>query len=61
MLDTDDLKVLIPYKQLASLLSAANELDKLRADVKRCYDQLDAVRQIQTETMDKYIELYKLL
>ena len=61
MPDPNDLQVLIPYKQLDALLTAARELEKLRYEVQRCYDQLDAVRRIQTETMDKYNELYKML
>lgn len=61
MPDPHDLYVLIPYKELDALLTAAREVEKLRFEVRRCYEQLDAVRCIQTETLEKYRELYKLL
>lgn len=56
-----ELYVLIPYSQLEALLSASRELETLREEVKHCNEQLDAVRQIQTETMQKYLDLYKML
>lgn len=61
MSDPSELQVLIPYKDLDALLTAARDLESLRKEVKRCYDQLDCIRRIQTETMEKYQELYKLL
>ena len=61
MVDSNDLMVLIPYKQLDALLTVARELDNFRFEVKRCYEQLDACRGIQVEILDKYKELKDLL
>lgn len=56
-----ELQVLIPYSQLSALLSVASELEDFRKELKCCHEQLDALRGIQTETLDKYLELCKLL
>lgn len=57
----DDIQVLIPYRQLESLLTVSRELEQLRFDVRRCNEQLDSCRMIQTEILEKYQELYKML
>ena len=57
----DDVSVIIPYKQLDALLTAARDLEALRYDLRRCHEQLDALRRMQTECLDKYQELYKML
>lgn len=56
-----DLYVLISYQQLQGLLQAAGELQTLRYDMKRLAEQVEALRGIQTQCLDKYQELYKLL
>ena len=56
-----DLYVLIPYKDLEALLTAARELDSLREELKLYSDQVIALRGIQTECLEKYQELYKML
>ena len=53
--------VTIPMQDLNTLLSAVQELPKIRQELASCYDQLDACRSIQIELMEKYQELYKLL
>ena len=56
-----DLYVLIPYKDLEALLTAARELDALRKELNQYGDQVAALRKIQTDCLEKYMELYKLL
>lgn len=53
--------VSIPLADLDALVSAARRLPELEAELARCYTQLDAVRGIQIQLMDKYKELYKML
>ena len=54
-------QVIIPYKTLCELLEAGQEVKQLRAEVKKLSTQLDAMRVIQRECMNKILELYKLL
>lgn len=61
MPDLGDMYLLISYKQLDSLLSAAKRLPELEKEVSRCYEQLDACRSIQTEILDKYRELEEMI
>ena len=61
MPDLNDLYVLISAQQLDLLLGAVKELPKLQHELKRCYEQLDACRTIQTEVLEKYRELYQML
>lgn len=52
---------MIPYKQLMELLDVAAELPKLRKELRRCQDQVLALRMIQTECMERIGQLEKLL
>lgn len=61
MPDIDSIQVLISYRQLEALLSAARELEDIRSEVKRCHEQIASCRKIQTETLEKYQELYQML
>lgn len=61
MPDPNELYVLIPYKDLEKLLESARELPAIRGELARCYAQLDKLRAIQTQTLDMYKQLYKLL
>lgn len=56
-----DYPVLIPYSQLCDLLEASQQVKEFRAEVKRCYDQVLAMRIIQQECMEKIRELEKLI
>lgn len=61
MPDSANLQVLIPYRDLEALLAAARELPALHTELIRCHEQIAALRTIQAETMDKYLELYKMI
>ena len=52
---------MIPYKQLLELLEVASEVPKLRKELRRCQDQVLALRMIQAECMEKIGQLEKLL
>lgn len=54
-------QVIIPYKQLCELLDAGKEVKSLRGQVKKLSTQLDAMRVIQRECIEKIGELKKLL
>lgn len=54
-------QVIIPYKQLCELLQAGEEVKALRADVKKLSKQIDAMRVIQQECINRIGELKKLL
>ena len=54
-------QIIIPYKQLCELLQAGHEVESLRKEVRRLSKQLDAMRVIQRECIDKIGELRKLL
>ena len=54
-------QVIIPYKQLCELLQAGEEVKILRAEVKQYRKELDAMKVIQRECINKIGELKKLL
>ena len=54
-------QIIIPYKQLCELLQAGEEVKHLRAEVKKLSKQVDAMRVIQQECINKIGELRKLL
>ena len=56
-----NLQVLIPYKDLEALLAAAGQLPVLLKELQDCRDQISALRSIQTETLEKYSELYHMI
>ena len=57
----DQLQVLIPYKDLASLLNAAERVDALEKDVKQLRKELDRCRCTITELNEKCIEIERAL
>lgn len=57
----DDLSVLISYKDLARLMDAARELDKLREDNKRIMDRLGALNNLYSELLHKVNELQRMI
>lgn len=56
-----DAQIMIPYKQLMELLDVASEVPKLRKELRRCQDQVLALRMIQAECMERIGQLEKLL
>lgn len=54
-------QIIIPYKQLCELLQAGEEVKALRAEVKKLSKQLDAMRVVQRECIERIGELKKLL
>lgn len=60
-LGVDDLSVLISYKDLARLMDAARELDKLREDNKRIMDRLGALNNLYSELLHKVNELQRMI
>ena len=56
-----DLYVMIPYRDLEQLLAAARELPQVRAELARCHEQMACFRTTQTEMMEKYQDLYKMI
>ena len=60
-MDSGDLKVLIPYKDLQDLLKAVEEIPQLRKDVKRYLDQVVALKGSYVEVLDRIGELMRLI
>lgn len=54
-------QIIIPYKQLCELLQAGEEVKALRAEVKKLSKQIDAMRLVQRECIERIGELKKLL
>ena len=54
-------QVIIPYSRLCELLQAGEEAQKLRKEVKQLRREVDALRVIQRECIEKIGELKKLL
>lgn len=54
-------QVIIPYKQLCELLQAGEEVKLLRVEVKKLSKQIDAMRIVQRECIERIGELKKLL
>ena len=57
----DQLQVLIPYKDLASLLDAADRVDGLEKDLMQLRKELDACRCRITELNEKCLEIDRAL
>ena len=57
----DQLQVLIPYKDLASLLDAAERVNGLEKDLKQLRKELDACRCRITELLEKCLEIERAL
>lgn len=51
-----DINVIIPYRDLVELLGVAYEVADLREEVKRCRQQLSAMRLTFTEVLEKFSE-----
>lgn len=51
-----DINVIIPYQDLVALLGVAYEVADLREEVKRCRQQLGALRLTFTEVLEKFNE-----
>ena len=60
-MDSDDLKVLIPYKDLQDLLKAVEEIPQLRKEVKRYADQVTNLKGVYLEVLDRVGEIMKLI
>ena len=56
-----DIQVLIPYKQLESLLQASTEIKQLRVDIKRVQEQQSALWARFAELMEVFSEIRKHL
>lgn len=56
-----DLYVMIPYRDLEQLLAAARELPQLHQELIRCHEQMACFRTTQTEMMEKYQMLFKMI
>ena len=56
-----DIQVMIPYKDLVSLLKAAEELPELRKENAWMKEQILALRMLYSECLDKIAELDKLI
>lgn len=52
-----DLQVIIPYKDLQQLLSAAGEVETLRGEAKSLQDQMSALRHDFTTLMEMFQEI----
>ena len=52
-----DLQVLIPYKDLCSLLQSAEDVESLKKDNQNLHDQMGALHYMFTELMEKFREL----
>ena len=51
-----DINVIIPYRDLVELLSAAYEVVELREEIRRCRNQVSALRLTFTEVLEKFNE-----
>lgn len=57
----DDFPILIPYKDLENLLQLARNLDSIQLRIERTEEQLEAVRSMYTEALDKIAEIRRIL
>lgn len=57
----EELQVILSYKQLTELLTAAQGLTELSQKIDRLFEQLDAIKSTQVECMDRIGELNKLI
>lgn len=56
-----DFQILLPYKQLESLLQASTEIKQLRVEIKRVQDQQSALWARFAELMEAFGEIRKHL
>ena len=57
----DNFSVLIPYKDLEALLKIARNYDTLMNKVQRMEKQLEALRTMYTEALDRIAEINRYL
>lgn len=57
----DNFSVIIPYKDLEALLKVARNYDSLVTKIQRMDKQLDALRSMYTEALDRIAEINKYL
>lgn len=57
----DNLSVVIPYKDYEALVKVARNYDGLVAKVQRMEKQLDALRTMYTQALDRIAEINKYL
>lgn len=57
----DNFSVLIPYKDLEALLKIARNYDNLMSKVQRMEKQLEALRTMYTEALDRIAEINRYL
>lgn len=57
----DNLSVIIPYKDFEALLKIARNYDGLATKVQRMEKQLDALRTMYTQALDRIAEINKYL
>lgn len=60
-MDTDDLKILISYKDLEQLLKAVEEIPKMRQEVKRYQEQVVSLKGLYSQLLERVGELMKLI
>ena len=61
MANLPDPQVIIPYSRLCELLQAGEEAQQLRKEIKQIRQEVDALRVIQRQCIEKIGELKKLL
>ena len=57
----DNFPIHIPYKDLENLLQLARNLDSIQLRLERTEEQLEAVRSMYTEALDKIAEIRRIL
>lgn len=57
----DNLQVVIPYKDYEALLKVARNYDGLVSKIQRLEKQLDALRVMYSEALDRIAEINKYL
>ena len=57
----DNFSVLIPYKDLEALLQCARKCDTLEKKIQRMEKQIDALRGMYTEALDRIADINRYL
>ena len=57
----DNFSVLIPYRDLEHLFEVANKLPQFQRDLEQTKEQLDALRRMYTEALQKIAEINRYL
>lgn len=58
---SDEISVIIPYRELEKMLNATNQIDEIEKRYKRIEERLAAMQNLYLEILEKVVEIDRYL